>query len=242
MSVWAGIDGCRRGWVLALLVDGAAGTPPGLQEVTVQRSFAATMARARRAGCRMAGVDIPIGIPADGVRPAEGAARRLLGPRRSSVFPTPARAVLGATDYADALHRSRRVTGKGLSRQAWNLLPKIIEVDRWMAEGPSAAERWVHEIHPELAFARLAGAPLEEPKRSPDGQRRRRDLLAGVLDVDEAALDALIHLGRGSGAAADDVLDALAVACSARGAGGGPLTTLGDGRRDEHGLIVRISY
>jgi len=38
------------------------------------------------------GVDIPIGLPSKGVRAADAAARAFVGPRRSSVFPTPSRA------------------------------------------------------------------------------------------------------------------------------------------------------
>jgi predicted RNase H-like nuclease len=201
------------------------------------------MDRLRAAGCRAAGVDIPIGIPADGRRVAEGQARRLLGPRRSSVFSTPARPVLDASDYPEALQRSRLATGKGVSRQAWNLVPKIVEVDRWMAmQPPHETEAWVFEIHPELAFARLAGAPLPEPKRGAAGHARRRALLAGAVAHDEEGIDRLVGAGRAAGAGPDDVLDALAVACSARGSGGGPLTTLGDGGRDERGLVMRISY
>ena len=37
-------------------------------------------------------IDIPIGIPEAGARPADREARALLGPRRNSVFPAPVRA------------------------------------------------------------------------------------------------------------------------------------------------------
>ena len=70
-------------------------------------------------------VDMPIGLPDDGPRLADQQARRRLGARRSSVFPTPVRATLDAVDYPDALAISRRVSGKGLSKQAFNLLPRI---------------------------------------------------------------------------------------------------------------------
>src|SRR5206468_1411244 len=48
------------------------------------------------------GVDIPIGLPESGARPADVAARRFVGPRASSVFTTPQRAVLEAPSYAEA--------------------------------------------------------------------------------------------------------------------------------------------
>ncbi|MEZ5232592.1 MAG: DUF429 domain-containing protein [Acidimicrobiales bacterium] len=168
----AGLDGCRRGWVLALL------DPAGRLCVEVHDRFADAMAAGVGAGSVIIGADIPIGLPADGRRRADVEARRLLGVRRSSVFPTPCRAVLGAADYAEALVQSRAASGKGLSKQAWNLVPKMREVDRWVTPRHEAR---LHEVHPELAFARLAGGPLAEPKRSPAGAVARRRLLAGRL-------------------------------------------------------------
>jgi predicted RNase H-like nuclease len=50
-------------------------------------------------GIVAAGIDIPIGLTASGPRSCDLEARRLLGPRRSSVFPAPAREVLRAWSY-----------------------------------------------------------------------------------------------------------------------------------------------
>ncbi|MGE0729520.1 MAG: DUF429 domain-containing protein [Acidimicrobiia bacterium] len=224
----AGLDGCRRGWVLALL------DPAGRLCVEVHDRFADAMAAGVGAGSVIIGADIPIGLPVDGRRLADVEARRLLGARRSSVFPTPCRAVLGAADYAEALVQSRAASGKGLSKQAWNLVPKMREVDQWVT--PSHEAR-LHEVHPELAFARLAGGPLAEPKRSPAGAAARRRLLAGRLGrgVLAGALEQV-----GPGVATDDVLDAVAVALSARSIAAGEGITLGDGARDERGLVMRI--
>ena len=36
---------------------------------------------------------------------------------------------MGAVDYPDALVQSRAVSGRGLSKQAWNLITKMREVD-----------------------------------------------------------------------------------------------------------------
>jgi predicted RNase H-like nuclease len=66
----------------------------------------------------------------------------------------------------------------------------------------------VHEVHPELSFAVLAGEPLAFAKRTWNGQRERIRLLrsAGVKIPDR--LDAGL-------VAADDVLDAAVTAWSA---------------------------
>ena len=65
----------------------------------------------------------------------------------------------------------------------------------------------VVEVHPELSFARLAGAPLPDRKRTPVGVERRRRLLAGA---------GIVLPGEpGRGVAEDDLLDAAAAAWTA---------------------------
>jgi hypothetical protein len=92
-EVLAGVDACRAGWVVAL----AGGTGSGggaFDDVEVQ--VVATFAEVLGLGAATVAVDIPIGLPDAGPRVCDVAARRLLGPRRSSVFPAPVRAALDA--------------------------------------------------------------------------------------------------------------------------------------------------
>jgi predicted RNase H-like nuclease len=224
----AGVDGCRGGWLLVVVPRRRGGD----SRVALESSIAPVVALARRAQLAVVGVDMPIGLPADGVRAADRAARARLGPRRSSVVPTPCRAVVGALDYADALARSRRATGRGLSRQAFHLLPKIAEVD---AVVRPRDQRRVVEVHPESSFAALAGGPLTLPKRTPEGREARLALLLPHFpDVER-------HLAtRPSGAAPDDLLDAFAVAWTARREARGVAEHLGDGARDARGLRMEI--
>ncbi len=238
--VSAGLDGCRRGWVLAVL-----GSPAAPLVVTVHDRFGDAMAAADAAGAVAVGADIPIGLPADGRRIADGEARRLLGPRRGSVFPTPCRVALHAEEYGEALVRSRAVSGKGLSKQAWNLIPKMREVDAWVRPHHAAV---LFEVHPELAFARLAGAPLEQSKKTAAGLAARGALLRHALEAagtPGAAAAAALRTAAGltgRGVLLDDVWDAVAVACSARSIARGSGVTLGDGACDERGLVMRICY
>ena len=103
----AGVDGCRAGWVLAAVPrDGR-----GPSQVLVVPDLAYVVAELEAGRLDAVAVDIPIGLPIRGPRAADVLARARLGPRRNSVFPAPARAVLGATDYADACARSRAVCG-----------------------------------------------------------------------------------------------------------------------------------
>jgi predicted RNase H-like nuclease len=90
------------------------------------------------------------------------------------------------------------------------LRAKLLEADRYR-------ERCGHplyEVHPELAFGALAGAPLRLSKHTAPGRELRRELLARVGITLPAG-----QPGPGGGARRaplTDVLDAAAVAWSAR--------------------------
>jgi predicted RNase H-like nuclease len=154
-------------------------------------------------------VDMPIGLVDRGSRRCDVEARRRLGPRRSSVFPAPVRAVLGCRDYPEALAAARAASGVGLSKQAWHLVPKIREVEVVARRlGPAL----VAEVHPELAFVALAGAPMAAPKRTAAGRQARLAALRGPFPD----IDRLLVRTPHPGAATDDLLDAAALAWSAR--------------------------
>ena len=128
----AGLDGCRAGWVLATVRAMPSGrtrrTPPvDIRVIDGLETVADDLASRRLVA---AGIDIPIGLPPGGPRACDVAARRMLGPRRSTIFPAPARAVLEAEGYEQACALSRAASGKAISKQTFNILPKIREVDR----------------------------------------------------------------------------------------------------------------
>ncbi len=157
-----------------------------------------------------AAIDIPIGLARDGPRRADAEARRQLGPRRSSVFPAPVRSVLAATTYAEACALSRAACGKAISKQLFNILPKIREVDALIT--PLRQER-LFEMSPELSLAVLAGAPMAHPKTTPAGRAERIRALGEVFGPEEVER----HVVRPPrGARVDDVLDAFAGAWTAR--------------------------
>jgi predicted RNase H-like nuclease len=152
-------------------------------------------------------IDIPIGLPSEGSRQADLLARTVVGARASSVFSTPVRAALAAGTHAEATTISAQLTGRGLSRQAYALATKILDVDRWVR---TASEPPI-EVHPEVCFATMAGHPLQHPKSTWAGSVERRRLLAraGVMVPDELGL-------AGEMAGPDDVLDAAAAAWTAQ--------------------------
>jgi predicted RNase H-like nuclease len=157
----AGVDGCRGGWMCAL-----AGSN-GSFELTVRPTFAEVLGL----DAAVVGIDIQIGLPDDSPRPADAAARKFVGPRRSSVFPTPPRPVLEAATYAEACDRARALTGRAISKQAYAIRHRILEVDVL-----AGADERVIEVHPEVSFRALAGRPLAS-KHTSEGRRERLELV-----------------------------------------------------------------
>ncbi len=162
----AGVDMATGGWAVVVL--------EGNRVVDAFRC--GTFADALLVDAEVIAVDIPIGLPESGPRPADLAARRFAGSRASSVFPTPPRPVLEAESYAEARAVALELTGKSVSAQTYALSRRILEVD----EHAGADER-VIEVHPEVSFAELARRPLSSKHRL-GGLVERRQLLeqAGV--------------------------------------------------------------
>jgi predicted RNase H-like nuclease/RimJ/RimL family protein N-acetyltransferase len=222
----AGADACRGGWcVVTLPVEGEA-------TVEIVDRFTKVATRQAKGQVGAVGVDIPIGLSDGPPRRCDEDARRFVGERRSSVFAAPARPVLGARTYEAAQTRSRAASGVGLSKQSWNLVPKIAEVDRLL--DPTRQGR-IFEVHPEAAFAAVHGVPMTHPKKGRPGRDERLAVLAphipniGVLAATPPR-----------GAATDDVLDAAVVALTARAVLDGKDRRLGERRHDAKGLVMEI--
>lgn len=226
---FAGIDGCPGGWAVARLEQ---------RRLTIERLDSLdTIFEATRAGSlTVLAIDMPIGLLNDRSRSSDAAARKVLGPRRSSVFATPVRSTLEAADYVDACVRSRSASGKALSKQAFHLLPKIRHIDERIE--PADQERIV-EAHPECAFARLAGEPLLHPKATAAGRALRRQLLREALaPLTSTTTDDLIDA---KVVPIIDLLDALVLLFTARHVAGGTERRLG-GDLDPTGLFAEIVY
>ena len=191
-------------------------------------------------------VDMPIGLPervGAGGRAAENSVRPLLGARQSSVFSVPSRAAIYAADYREACRIAQTTSEppRKVSKQLFNIAPKIREVDEALRADPDAAAR-VFEVHPELAFWRLnGGRALTEPKKVKSrpyepGLALRRGLLIAA-GFPEGAVNAAPP----KGAAADDLLDALACAAIARRLHAGVAQPFPDPPpRDAFGLAMAI--
>lgn len=217
-----GIDACRAGWVAVELRDGAfagAYLSPRLDELLPPADAI--------------GVDIPLGLLETGWREADLRAAQRLGPRRSSVFRVPPRAVWHREPYAAANALCRELTGAGMSVQAYGLRRKVLEADACL----SAGRHRLHEVHPEVSFQAMAGAALAYPKHTWAGAGLRRRLLA------EAGIHLPDELGDAGRAGPDDVLDAAAAAWSAHRIATGRGVALPDPpQRNERGQQLAIWY
>jgi predicted RNase H-like nuclease len=152
-----------------------------------------------------------------------------------TVFAIPPRPVWECQTYAEANRACRDLTGKGLSAQAWGLRRKIAEAGEFRRRASSRLPPvQLHEVHPELSFAAMAGAPLPDSKHTRAGLAVRRGLLAGA---------GIILPARVTGAAEDDLLDAAAVAWSAsRIASGSAGVLASPGQRADDGTEIAIRY
>lgn len=189
-----GIDAAAGGW-LAVVLDGGRYADAGL------RPHVADLLKLYPSAKAVA-VDIPIGLPVGRFRPADDEARQFGGPARAaSVFLTFPAEVLFVEPYAAAADTARRLLHLAISRQAWGLRKRIAEVEPIARSDPRVAE-----VHPEVSFRALNGAPLRYRKHSWSGVHERRALLlrAGITLPDV--------LPGGDRAGPDDVVDAAVAA------------------------------
>lgn len=219
----AGADGRRGGWVVATVdvPNGHQVTPARLVSLDYRAPLAPLLAE----GLSVIAIDMPIGLGTTSSRDCDVAARKLLRPHGSRVFPAPPRTALPHVDDYDAACRAATdATGKSLSKQTWNLFRSIAEVDELADD-----ERLV-ECHPEVAFALMQGHPVDERKKTAEGRARRLDLLRRWLpELTDPAYG-------------DDGLDALACAWSAARIAHGVSITLpaGEVPRDSRDRPMRI--
>src|ERR1039458_5068195 len=209
-----GVDACRTGWI-GIAISGGDQPPGDLPPGDAWPYVAPTIRQLAEVAAAdgpllVIAIDIPIGLADTGRRRADQLARPALGRRWPSLFITPVREAVEAGDFPAALTANRRLAGEGISRQAFALRAKILDVDEW-PRGISPPPVRLVEAHPELSFAQLAGAPLTVRKSTWAGAERRRTLLA------QAGITLAGDLGpAGQQAGVDDVLDAAAAAWTAR--------------------------
>ena len=207
MKTVVGVDGCKTGWVSVALTGDEA-------EVKVFDNIRQLWKAYKGASVIL--VDIPIGLLDEGEAPrdCDHQARQLLGPRRSSVFPAPVRGVLQCDTYEEACALNHEKTGKKISKQAWNIVPKIKEVDALLKDKPKSQDK-IRESHPEVCFMTLQQQPMDHAKKNPVGFLDRLQVLRQFRPDAEKIVRKAAQDYRQTEVASDDVVDALALAITA---------------------------
>lgn len=207
--MFVGADGCKAGWFAILLTennDWKVDVFPDVSNLWNKYNSASMIL-----------LDVPIGLRERGPeeRLCDIEARKLLSPkRRSSVFPVPCRQAISAKTYEEASNINKQMTGRRLSRQTWNIIPKIREVDILLSNDESARSH-IREIHPEVCFWALAGHPMKHSKKTEEGFSERMQVLESVYPHTNDIIDRALSTYRPNEVARDDILDALSAAVTA---------------------------
>jgi predicted RNase H-like nuclease len=229
MQQIAGIDGCLSKWLAIAHVPGSS-------------SFVAQVLETSELPAQpwaLAAIDIPIGLPDSGSREADGAARKFIGPRASSVFPCPIRPILYASTWQDACEITYQYNGHRISKQTFAILSKIRAVDECVRS--TDLRQRLFEIHPEVSFASWKGTPTLHAKRDVRGHEQRRALIAGHFGP-EAFASVVAQIGARR-VTADDIADAFAALWSAERLLAGTAQRLPSGSAiDSYGLPMHIWY
>lgn len=201
-----GIDGCRGGWVAAAL------------DTALTLFFFSTLEEAREKikNSEFTLIDMPMGLKSVGKeeRRCDVEARKFLKKKKMSIFPMASRQAVYTHSYEEANIVNREILGKGLSKQSYNLFPKIREVDFFIEKNPLILNS-ICEGHPELSFARLSGSEMVYSKKTQEGYDERLTLIKRYIPHAEEAISHFRSLYRTTTLVKDDILDAVILALAA---------------------------
>ena len=178
-EIVAGVKPCASGWLVASAK--LHGTTFAPEEPRVIETFVDVLDQ--RPAFAVITLDAPIGyletyVP--GGRQCDREARALLGARRG--------AAVQSAPVRDQVEGSGHVSLNGLNAVTRKLLTRYREVAVEMAP---YRQRTVYEVNSDLSFYQLNGdVPLRRSKRTDEGHRERRELLAQKIPGGERIYDA----------------------------------------------------
>lgn len=217
-KVFVGVDGCRAGWFAVILNEKYERDRKW--EMGIFPDFSSLvnfLKKEYKEAEPLILIDIPIGLKngGNGERLSDFEARRVLQTRKSSIFPVPCREAVYAESYEEACELNEKLTGKRISRQAWNIVPKIRDVDSFLIENEKIREK-VREVGPEICFQAFAGLPMKNSKKSEEGFLERKQILEKTYPSTDELIKAALSNYRRKDLAKDDILDALVTALTAK--------------------------
>jgi len=216
--VFVGVDGCSAGWFAVFLDEENEKNCEWKIGLFPKFSFLIDFLKKEYGQAEpLILIDIPIGLKAggSGERLSDLGARNILKARKSSIFPVPCREAVYAESYEKACEVNERLAGKSISKQAWNIVPKIRDVDSFLI-GNKIFRGKVRETGPEICFQAFIGFPMKYSKKHPEGFLERKEALRSVCLFTDEIVEATLSKYRRKDVTKDDILDALAVAITAK--------------------------
>lgn len=233
--VYLGVDRADDGW-LAVAFDRTA-----FDHAAVFPEIGALWHRYEERADRLL-VGLPIGLlEGGGDRECDTLARQVLGPRSTAVFTPPVREATRKRRYPAAKRVTERTADRSLSKRAFASSDAIAAVDGLLRNVPEARQVFA-ESHPEVCFRAFAGAPLQYPSETAGGYAERMKALVAFDTDAPPVVQRVAEATGGTDVAVDDVLDAVALAYTARPGAGSLRSLPADPPRDPKGLTMAIHY
>lgn len=211
-DVSIGIDGCPAGW---LCVESSRGN---YERAIIFKNLSELWDFYHTKKVELILIDIPIGLLEKGSEPraCDKAARKYLTRKRSSsIFPIPCRKAIYTKSYEEANKINRKLIGKGISKQSWNISGKIREMDQIMQQSEKARNLFI-ESHPEVCFMAFnKGIPMNYYKKSKEGIQERIILFERSSSMNKEIFEDIKNQFKPSQVSEDDILDAMILSLTA---------------------------
>ena len=230
-GLFIGVDGCRGGWVAAVLDHG---------DLRMERYDTVDALVERYPSFDAFLIDMAVGLRnhPDQVRP-DDAARKELGVKGSSVFPIPSRDAVYSNGEDAQKAANLQTLEKSLAKQSIAIIPKIREVDEFLNSHPEYKNR-ILESHPEVCFSRLNGSVLMSRKKEEPGPSERISILSEFLDKKD--LLGIYDKAKELRCNQDDLIDAICLAVTGALYAHGQCETIPEtAERDEKGLLMQLT-
>ena len=167
-----GVDGCRGGWIAAVIDNG---------RLKIEKYTAICDITEKYPTFDEFLLDMPIGLPSNktDTRP-DDIARRLIAPRTSTIFPVPCKKAIYADAYDERIRENVLALGKSITPLTNAIIPKMREVDEFLC-GHIQYKNKIKESHPEVCFAGLNGSVVMSRKSTSEGLTERLQILRKYL-------------------------------------------------------------
>jgi len=232
---FAGIDGCPFGWFCVqienkrftcFLVENLSQLPSGF--LSNNRIW----------------IDMPIGFASKNIkRSLDAKLRKKLGNKSSSVFTPPLREALNENNKKAAKSINKDISGKSLSEQILNIMPKMRELDNFLQQYP---EHNIFESHPELNFKSLnKNRDLNTKKGKKSGFKQRLEILSKHNSKIPAFVENVLQQELRKNVKKDDILDASCLALANYLAGENRFNLIENDPEfpvDDCGIPIRVAY